>query len=67
MSTSTGLMWLVGCWLVTHPVQSRKLQNRPDPDGIKGDLNQASVSLGLVLLMLVVFTNCSFDIFCAVT
>jgi len=34
-----------------------ELQNRPDPEGAKGDLNKAIVPLGLVLGMLVVFIN----------
>jgi len=36
------------------------------PDGIKGDLNQAFVSLGLVLCMFVVFIDCCLG-FCVVT
>ena len=34
------------------------------PDGIKGDLNQALVLLGLVSLMLVVFINCCLGFLC---
>jgi len=36
------------------------------PDGVKGDLNQALVSLGLALHMLVVLINCSLGFFCVV-
>ena len=33
-------------------------------DRVKGDLNQALVSLGIVLLMFVVFINCCLGFFC---
>jgi len=48
---------------VQGPAAVEKAHSGFWPDGIKGDLNQALVLLGLVLLMLVVFINCCLGFF----
>jgi len=52
-----------GTILLTGACKPLAYGTRLWPDDVKGDLNQASVSLGLVLLVFVVFINCCLDFF----
>ena len=53
----------IGPIRIRAPKAAEQARSNSGPDGVKGDLNQASVSLGLVLFMFVVSIKCCLGFF----